>query len=223
MMTKGVCAYNNDIILVYGGDLYTYRIPELGKETLNPSFLVNLNIADFEITGIECLSDERLRVYNENNTLIIDADDILEHRFNPNRHIRFGDRELVDIKSRDRVYEDGEYVFVKTSGGASFLRFNINVPSVYSILPLVKEQYQIYKYDLKFQTDRLGETDAPTAILQYEFILEEPEKELSIAMKDIKSLPKLDEGLRIKLSEVFTQTAGSAFEYQLKGDETKSF
>jgi hypothetical protein len=103
LQNDGVCAYNNDILMVSGGEFLTYRLnPSSGYS----SHLVNLHISEFEIEGMECLSDERVILYSERKSIILDGDDILKQRFSPNRFLHIGDKRYTETGFH-KLYEFG--------------------------------------------------------------------------------------------------------------------
>jgi hypothetical protein len=115
-VNHGVCLYNNDLLIVQGGDLYAYRMdPDQGYK----HYLVDLHVSDFTVSSMECLSDERVKLNSEGtlasgNSLILDADDIFKHRFNPSRYIKNGSNYQDKDKAYlfERNYEFGEYLIM---------------------------------------------------------------------------------------------------------------
>lgn len=103
---KKLCPYNNHFIVLIGSRLWVYKsIPNQNDYDDVTTF----HMEDFDITGMECLSDERIRLVSNYFTLILDADDIINNRYHPSRFFTGG-----DLSSSSKMYQYGnELIFKK--------------------------------------------------------------------------------------------------------------
>ena len=70
------------------------------------------------------------------------------------------------------------------------------------------EEYSQYKYSLRFEEYHLKKKNDPKAMLDFNFILKDPPKDVTYDLKKKESIPKLDEGSTIKFSDIFNLKTG---------------